>query len=114
MPVATVDAALAQLRPAPGHSLVAANPGDGLLRDGIPVEYDDAQGQKQRVRLRLIDFGPDGAQQTSSWRYRSCGQVHQLHSLADYRSPIALITASAVFVELKNSNVKLKRPTPTT
>src|SRR5687767_6560664 len=27
-----------------------------LLRDGVPVEFDDAKGQKQKERVRLIDF----------------------------------------------------------
>lgn len=28
----------------------------GLLRDGIPVEFDNAKGQKQYERVRLIHF----------------------------------------------------------
>ena|SRR5437762_550294 len=42
-------------------SLVAAN-GEiyNLLRDGIPVEFDDAKGKKQQERVRVIDFNePD-------------------------------------------------------
>src|SRR5215216_5457924 len=27
-----------------------------LLRDGVPVEFDDAKGVKQKERVRLIDF----------------------------------------------------------
>jgi type I restriction enzyme R subunit len=38
-------------------SLVAANHDVyNLLRDGIPVEFDNAKGQKQQERVRLIDF----------------------------------------------------------
>jgi type I restriction enzyme R subunit len=40
-------------------SLVAANREIyNLLRDGIPVEFDNAQGQKQQERVRLLDFNP--------------------------------------------------------
>lgn len=31
---------------------------DGLLRDGIPVEFDNAQGKKEQERVRVIDFNP--------------------------------------------------------
>src|SRR5262245_59507826 len=38
-------------------TLVAANQEVyNLLRDGIPVEFDDAKGQKQKERVRLINF----------------------------------------------------------
>ena len=42
-------------------SLVAANREIyDLLRDGIPVEFDNAKGQKQQERVRLIHFNePD-------------------------------------------------------
>ena len=62
VPEPVVDAALAQLADRrQAMSLVAANREvDGLLRDGIPVAYENAQGQKQNERLRLIDFGPEG------------------------------------------------------
>src|ERR1035438_1266073 len=42
-------------------ALVAANQEVyGLLRDGIPVEFDDSKGQKQNDRVRLIDFNDTG------------------------------------------------------
>src|SRR4029077_19101529 len=42
-------------------SLIAANQEIyNLLRDGIPVEFDDSKGQKHQERVRLIDFNrPD-------------------------------------------------------
>ena len=63
VPEATVDAALALLADRrQAMSLAAANREvDNLLRNGIPVRFDDAQGRPQQQQLRLIDFGPDGA-----------------------------------------------------
>ena len=114
IPEPVVDAALAQLvdrRQA--MSLVAANREvDGLLRDGIPVVYDDAQGQKQHERLRVIDFGPDAAKNNAflavSQLWIKCTGVA---AHAEYRRPDVLLYVNGiplVFVELKNSNVKLK------
>ena len=37
----------------------------GLLRDGIPVEFDDAQGRKQKERVRLLDL--NGLSQNRYW-----------------------------------------------
>lgn len=91
-------------------SLIAANRElDGLIRDGIPVEYETAPGRKEQVRVRLIDFNqPDPA----------CGNneflaVSQLWIKAEhgYRRPDVLLYVNGiplVFIELKNSNVKLK------
>ena len=114
IPEPVVDAALAQLADRrQAMSLIAANREvDGLLRDGIPVVYDDAQGHKQHERLRLIDFGPQGAQNNAflavSQLWIKCTGVA---ALADYRRPDVLLYVNGiplVFVEIKNSNVKLK------
>ena len=114
IPEATVDEALARLADRrQSMSLIAANREvDGLLRDGIPVAYDDAQGNKQHERLRLIDFGPDGARTNTflavSQLWVKCTGIT---ALADYRRPDVLLYVNGiplVFVELKNSNVKLK------
>src|ERR1700693_1549474 len=38
-------------------TLIAANQEIySLLRDGIPVEFDNEQGQRQQARVRLLDF----------------------------------------------------------
>ena len=38
-------------------SQVAANrEAYDLIRDGVPVEFDDEKGQRQKDRVRLIDF----------------------------------------------------------
>lgn len=114
IPEPVVDAALAQLADRrQAMSLIAANREvDGLLRDGIPVTYDNAKGQKQHERLRLIDFGPQGAQTNAflavSQLWIKCTGTG---ALADYRRPDVLLYVNGiplVFVELKNSNVKLK------
>jgi type I restriction enzyme R subunit len=114
IPEPVVDAALAQLADRrQAMSLIAANREvDGLLRDGIPVTYDDAQGQKQHERLRLMDFGSDGAKNNAFlavsqlWIKCTGTAAH-----ADYRRPDVLLYVNGiplVFVEIKNSNVKLK------
>jgi hypothetical protein len=33
----------------------------GLIRDGIPVEFENAQGKKEQERVRVIDFTPENA-----------------------------------------------------
>lgn len=76
-----------------------------LLRDGIPVEFDDANGQPQKERVRLIDFNePDKN------RYLAVTQLW-VKGERGFRRPDVLLYVNGVplvFVELKNSNVKLK------
>ncbi|OYT92462.1 MAG: deoxyribonuclease [Burkholderiales bacterium PBB3] len=114
IPEQAVDAALARLADRrQAMSLVAANREvDGLLRDGITVSYDDAQGRRHQEQLRLIDFSPAGVKNneflavTQLW-IKSTGTA----AFADYRRPDVLLYVNGiplVFVELKNSNVKLK------
>ncbi len=87
-------------------SLVAANREVyGLLRDGIPVEFDDAQGQRQKERVRLIDFNQPGEN-----RYLVVTQLW-IQGINGFRRPDVLLYVNGlplVFLELKNSNVKLK------
>lgn len=114
MPEPVVDAALARLADRrQAMSPVAANREvDGLLRDGIPVSYEDAQGKPQQERLRLIDFSASGVRRNEflavSQLWIKCTGAT---ALADYRRPDVLLYVNGiplVFVELKNSNVKLK------
>ncbi len=114
VPEATVDAALALLADRrQAMSLVAANREvDNLLRNGIPVTFDDAQGRTQHQQLRVIDFGPHGA---STNQFLAVAQLWikctGVSALAEYRRPDVLLYVNGiplVFVELKNSNVKLK------
>jgi type I restriction enzyme, R subunit len=87
-------------------SLVAANQEIyGLLLDGIPVEFDNAQGQKQQERVRLIDFN-----QPDENRYLAVTQLW-IKGERGFRRPDVLLYVNGiplVFIELKNSNVKLK------
>lgn len=114
IPELVVDSALARLADRrQAMSLVAANREvDGLLRDGIAVSFEDANGQRQQDQLRLIDFSAAGVQNndflavTQLW-IKCTGTT----ALAEYRRPDVLLYVNGiplVFVELKNSNVKLK------
>lgn len=96
-------------------SLIAANREvDGLLRDGVAVEFDeiaaDGNTQKRHERVRLIDFdSPENNQ------YLAVSQLWIKASvqapLAAYRRPDVMLYVNGlplVFIELKNSNVKLR------
>ena len=114
IPEQAVDTALARLADRrQAMSLVAANREvDGLLRDGIAVSFEDANGLRQQEQLRLIDFSATGGQNNeflavSQLWIKSTGST----ALAEYRRPDVLLYVNGiplVFVELKNSNVKLK------
>jgi type I restriction enzyme, R subunit len=87
-------------------SLVAANQDIyNLLRDGIPVEFDNEKGQKQKERVRLIDFN-----QADNNRYLAVTQLWIRGERGFRRSDVLLYVNGIplVFIELKNSNVKLK------
>jgi type I restriction enzyme R subunit len=105
---AVEDALEKLLDPRSALSLVAANREVyTLLRDGIPVEFDDAEGKKQRDYVRLIDFSPKGADNN---RYLAVTQLWIKGGIG-FRRPDVLLYINGlplVFIELKNSNVKLK------
>src|ERR1041385_6213703 len=76
-----------------------------LLRDGVPVEFEDSEGKVQKEYVRVIDFNKPGEN-----RYLA---VTQLWIKGDrgFRRPDVLLYINGlplVFIELKNSNVKLK------
>ena len=76
-----------------------------LLRGGIPVEYDDANGKKHRERVRLIDFN-----HPENNRYLAVSQLWIKGELG-FRRPDVLLYVNGiplVFIELKNSNVKVR------
>jgi type I restriction enzyme, R subunit len=87
-------------------SLVAANQDAyNLLRDGVPVEFDDAEGKKQNERVRFIDLNDP-----TENRYLAVTQLW-IKGERGFRRPDVLLYINGlalVFVELKNSNVKLK------
>jgi len=87
-------------------TLIAANQEIyGLLRDGIPVTFDNAQGQSQQERVRFLDFNvPDNN------RFLAVTQLW-IKGERGFRRPDVLLYVNGiplVFLELKNSNVKLR------
>ena len=92
-------------------SAIAANRElDKLIRDGVDIEFEDERGIKQQETVRLIDF--DRPQENkylavSQLWIQSTGQAAK----AGYRRPDVILYVNGlplVFIELKNSNVKLK------
>ncbi|MDR4521397.1 MAG: type I restriction endonuclease, partial [Nitrosomonas sp.] len=87
-------------------TLVAANKEIyGLLRDGIPVEFDDAQGKRQQERVYLLDFNAP-----ENNRYLAVTQLW-IKGERGFRRPDVLLYVNGiplVFIELKNSNVGLR------
>jgi len=94
-------------------SLINANRElDGLIRDGVRVEFNDAKGRQRTERVKMIDFeNPDSPHNhflvvTQLW-IQSTGAAAK----AGYRRPDILLYLNGlplVFIELKNSNVKLR------
>ena len=77
----------------------------GLIRDGIPVEYENASGRTEHGMVRVIDFSDPG-------KNDFCAAT-QLWIKGDRypRRPDILIYVNGlplVFIELKNSNVKVQ------
>src|SRR6266581_7473965 len=107
IPAKAIDDALEKLLDRrQAMSLVAANQEVyNLLRDGIPVEFDDAKGQKHQERVRLLDFNnPDEN------RYLAVTQLW-IKGERGFRRPDVLLYVNGiplVFIELKNSNIKLQ------
>lgn len=81
-----------------------------FIRDGVPVQFDDEKGIKQNEKVRLIHF--DDPKQNrwlavSQLWIKSVGQAPK----GAYRRPDVILYINGlplVFVELKNSNVKLR------
>lgn len=107
IPEAAIDEALARLADKrQAMSPIAANKEvDGLIRDGIPVEFENAEGRVEQERVRVIDFNEPGAN-----RFLAVSQLW-IKGEPYYRRPDVLLYVNGlplVFIELKNSNVKLK------
>ncbi len=112
IPESALDPALRQLCDGRrAMSTIAANRElDGLIRDGVRVEFKDAEGRVRRERVKVIDFDlPDNNHflaVTQLW-IQSTGAAAK----AGYRRPDILLYINGlplVFIELKNSNVKLR------
>ena len=114
-PAHAVDQAMGQLlQPRTAMSLVAANREmDGLIRDGVPVTYKPENGsqagQTVTERLKVIDFDqPDPKVRRNE--YLAVSQLW-IRGEFGYRRPDVLLYVNGlplVFIELKNSNVKLR------
>ncbi len=110
IPLPAIEDALEALQDRrPAMTLIAANREIyGLLRDGIPVEFDDERGQRQQEHVRLLDFNePDNN------RYLAVTQlwIKGEHGGCGFRRPDLLLYVNGiplVFIELKNSNVRLR------
>jgi type I restriction enzyme R subunit len=83
---------------------------DGFIRDGVPVEFEDKQGEKHNIKIKLINFDEPKKNTylavTQLW-IKSTGQ----NAFAGYRRPDVILYVNGlplIFIELKNSNVKLK------
>jgi len=77
----------------------------GLIRDGIPVQYEDAKGRTEHGTVKVIDFAHPAENDFCA--------VTQLWIKGDRypRRPDILIYINGlplVFIELKNSNVKVQ------
>ena len=115
VPAEVVDQALAELLlPRTAMTLVAANRQmDALLRDGVPVTYEPETGpqagQTVTERLHVIDFdAPDPEAGRNHYLAVTQLWVRGEHG---YRRPDMLLYVNGlplVFIELKNSNVKLR------
>jgi type I restriction enzyme R subunit len=110
LPEPVIDDAIGQLTARRASmSIVAANREvTALLRNGAPVEYDDANGRKQRTRVRFLDF--DAAEQNT---YLAVTQlwIKGIGPTGRFRRPDILLYVNGiplVFIELKNSNVDLR------
>lgn len=87
---------------------------DGLIRDGVAVEFDEdtpgGNSQKRHERVRLINFDTPHNNQylaVSQLWIKATAQAPK----AAYRRPDVILYVNGlplVFVELKNSNVKLR------
>ena len=107
IPETAIDDALKELcDKRQAMSLIAANREvDRLIRDGVRVEFKDSEGRNRKERVKFIDFDDSSANQFLA--------VTQLWIKGElrYRRPDILLYVNGlplVFIELKNSNVKLK------
>ena len=107
IPETAVDQALERLMDKrPAMSPIAANREiDSLIRDGIPVEFENAAGRKEQAQVQVIDFN-----RPEKNRFLAVSQLW-IKGEMYFRRPDVLLYVNGlplVFIELKNSNVKLK------
>jgi type I restriction enzyme R subunit len=107
IPEESINFAVAQLADRrPAMSTIAANRElDSLIRDGVPVEFEEKSGKKQQDRVRFIDFNHKGGN-----RFLAVSQLW-IKGERKYRRPDVLLYINGiplVFIELKDSNIALR------
>ena len=78
-----------------------------LIRDGVPVAYDDAQGRRQHGRVRVIDFAEPASPLN---RFTAVSQLW-IRGEEGFRRPDVLLYVNGlplVFIELKNAKKELR------
>lgn len=80
----------------------------GLLKNGVQVEINNAEGRKEPVSVKVIDFNPDAQQNKNDYLV-----VSQLWIQGQYfrRRPDLIVFVNGIpliFIELKNSNIALR------
>ena len=110
LPETAIDDALAILTNSrAAMSAISANHAiDSLIRDGISIPYENTQGKTEQGQVRVVDFNDCNPQRNNEFL-----AVSQLWIKGDrtYRRPDILLYINGlpvVFIELKNSNVKLQ------
>ena len=115
LPEAAIDKALVVLtNKRYAMSAIAANyEVDGLIRNGIEIDYENTQGRTEHGRVRVIDFNDlsfAGDNSPQNNEYLAVSQLW-IKGESTYRRPDILLYINGlplVFIELKNSNVKLQ------
>jgi type I restriction enzyme, R subunit len=107
VPESAIDDAVSKLlEKRQAMTAVAANHEiDNLIRDGILIQFENKEGRTQDERIRVIDF-----QDPENNEFLAVSQLW-VKGERGYRRPDVLLYVNGlplVFIELKNSNVKLK------
>ena len=107
IPLESIEYAVNQIadRRAAMSPMAANKELDALIRDGVPVEFDNKDGKKQQERVKFIDFN-----NKENNRFLAVSQLW-VKGERKYRRPDVLLYINGiplVFIELKNSNIKLK------
>ena len=113
LPEAAIDKGLAILtRKRVAMSAIAANREiDGLIRSGIDIEYENAKGKTAPAQVRIIDFNDASPNGKNEFLAVSQLWIQYAQGEHRYRRPDILLYINGlplVFIELKNSTVKLK------
>lgn len=107
IPDDSINYAVAQIADRrPAMSAIAVNRElDSLIRDGVPVEFEDKSGKKQQERVRFIDFNI-----TANNHFVAVSQLW-IRGERKYRRPDVLLYINGIpliFIELKDSNIALR------